>query len=141
MLMIDYDKIGWWYWLVTACLLTLGVSGHAVGFVLAIALTALQIVHYGLRERDPAAFSLQVRACYLVLLLIALPEPLRPIYWLPTIGTWALVLFGYCGMARFVSLFPWNRDRRFSMSLLRQTFLSRPVRGSLQDNPPVRHKL
>lgn len=138
MLMIEYKTVGWWYWLATAAFLTIGVSGRVEGFALAIGLTMVQLVHYGFRERHPTAFPIQVRACYLALLLIAWPEPLRVIYWLPTIGTWALVLFGYCGMARFVSLFPWNRDRRFSMNLLKDTFLSRPVRGSIQGNPSQR---
>jgi hypothetical protein len=66
----------------------------------------------------------------LLLLLIAQPDHLRWIYWIPTIGTWAMVLTGYCAMARTVSLMPWNRKQRLSMALLKQTFLSAPVRGS-----------
>jgi hypothetical protein len=31
-------------------------------------------------------------------------------YWLPCIGTWAQIIFGYCGVARMVSLLPWNRS-------------------------------
>lgn len=134
MLMLEYRTLAWWYWLLTACLLTLGVSGYFIGFTLAIGLTVLQLIHYLIRERTVAAFSVQVRAWYLALLLVVLPEVLNTIYWLPTVGTWALVLFGYCGMARFVSLLPWNRENAFSWGLLRRTFLSPPVRGSLQDN-------
>jgi hypothetical protein len=132
MLMIEYDKVSWWYWLVTACLLSLGVGGYPEGFVLAIALTVIQLIHYLLWERNLAAFPIQVRAWYLGLLLVALPEPLQPVYWLPTIGTWALVLFGYCGMARFVSLLPWNRRQPLSRGLVKRTFLSPPVRGSIE---------
>jgi hypothetical protein len=74
----------------------------------------------------------------LLLLLIALPENLQLIYWIPTIGTWAQVLFGYCTMARMVSLLPWNRKEAFSFTLLKRTFLSAPVRGNiLQGLPPV----
>lgn len=134
MFMLEYRTVGWWYWLITACLLTIGVSGYFVGFILAIGLTVVQSLHYVIRERNVAAFPVQVRVWYLALLLIALPEVLNPIYWLPTAGTWALVLFGYCGMARFVSLLPWNREKAFSWGLLKRTFLSPPVRGSIQDN-------
>lgn len=134
MLMIDYKELSWWYWLATACFLTAGVFGFPLGFILAIALTVIQLIHYLIRERNIAAFPVQVRAWYLALLLIALPEILNPIYWLPTVGTWALVLFGYCGMARFVSLLPWNRESAFSWALLKRTLLSPPVRGSIQDN-------
>lgn len=130
--MIEYRDIGWWYWLVTACLLTWGVSGNLAGFTLAIGLTVIQLIHYVFREQSIRAFPVQVRFWYLVLLLVALPQPLQLIYWIPTVGTWAQVIFGYCAMARLVSLFPWNREEKFSISLVGKTFISRPVRGSVQ---------
>jgi hypothetical protein len=132
MFMIEYKDIGWWYWLVTACLLSLGVSGDANGFIFAVGLTVFQLFHFVVRERGITAFPVQVRFWYLMLLIVALPEPLRLIYWIPTIGTWAQIIFGYCAMARFVSLFPWNRDEPFSFALVKKTFLSRPVRGSVK---------
>jgi hypothetical protein len=132
MFMIEYRDIGWWYWLVTACLLSLGVSGDANGFIFAIGLTVFQLFHFVVRERGITAFPVQVRFWYLMLLIVALPEQLRLIYWIPTIGTWAQIIFGYCAMARLVSLFPWNRDEPFSFALVKKTFLSRPVRGSVK---------
>ncbi len=132
MFMIEYKDIGWWYWLVTAGLLTYGVSGHPVGFMLAIGLTIFQLIHFIIREKSITAFPVQVRFWYLMLLIAALPEPLQLIYWIPTIGTWAQLIFGYCTMARLVSLFPWNRSDSFSFALLQKTFLSRPVRGNIQ---------
>ncbi|UCE75820.1 MAG: hypothetical protein JSU62_07970, partial [Gammaproteobacteria bacterium] len=95
-------------------------------------LTVFQLFHFVVRERGITAFPVQVRFWYLMLLIVALPEPLRLIYWIPTIGTWAQIIFGYCAMARFVSLFPWNRDEPFSFALVKKTFLSRPVRGSVK---------
>lgn len=132
MFMIEYKDVGWWYWLVTAGLLTYGVSGNAIGFMLAIGLTVTQLVHFTIREKSVAAFPVQVRFWYLMLLIAALPEPLQLIYWIPTIGTWAQIIFGYCAMARFVSLFPWNRNEPFSLKLLQKTFFSRPVRGNIK---------
>ncbi len=138
MLMLDYRDVSWRYWLVTVSLLSAGLAGWPAGFQLAIALTLFQIAHFAVRERSLAAFPLQVRVAYLLLLLIALPENHQALYWLPTIGTWARVLFGYCTMARMVSLLPWNRQEGLSLSLLKRTFLSRPVRGSiLQGLPPM----
>jgi hypothetical protein len=131
MFMLEYRTIGWWYWLVTVSLLTAGVSGWPTGFQLAIGLTVFQLFHFTIRERRMTAFTVQVRFAYLLLLLIALPEPLQWIYWIPTIGTWVRVLCGYCTMARTVSLLPWNSKEAFSVSLLRRTFLSAPVRGSI----------
>jgi len=137
--MIDYRRLSWWYWFATACFLSAGITGYQTGFVLAICLTVFQLIHFAIRERSLKAFPVQVRFWYLVLLCVALPGPLQVIYWIPTIGTWAQLIFGYCAMARFVSLFPWNhRDRPFSVDLLMDTFLSRPVRGNiLQGLPPA----
>ena len=106
MFMINYKASSWWYWLVTACLLTAGVAGYRAAFFAAIGLTVCQLAHFALREGSVRAFPVQVRFWYLLLLLVALPEPLRVIYWLPMVGTWAQVLFGYCAMARCVSLLP-----------------------------------
>jgi len=131
MFMINFRELGWWYWLVTTCLLTAGVAGYPIGFLLAIGLTVIQLIHFAIREHSVTAFPVQVRFWYLVLLLVALPEPLRIIYWVPMVGTWARVIFGYCTMARCVSLLPWNRRERFSVDLLKRTFLSRPVPGSI----------
>lgn len=138
MFMIEYRAISWWYWLVTVCFLTAGVLGWPAGFQLAIGLTVFQLIHFTIREHSISAFPVQVRLGYLLLLLIALPEKLQLIYWIPMIGTWAQVLFGYCTMARMVSLMPWNRKEACSFSLLKRTFFSAPVRGNiLQGLPPA----
>ena len=131
MFRFEYTTIRWWYWLATVVLLTAGVSGWSTGFQLAIGLTVVQAIHFAIRERSMTAFPVQVRVAYLLLLLVALPERLQLIYWLPMIGTWVQVLFGYCTMARTVSLLPWNRNEAFSLGLLKRTFLSAPVRGSI----------
>jgi hypothetical protein len=117
MFMIEYKDAGWWYWLITAALLTFGVFGNHAGFVLAIGFTAFQLFHFVIREGGITRFPVQVRFWYLSLLMI---------------GTWAQVIFGYCTMARLVSLFPRNRATPFSLALVKKTFLSRPVRGSIQ---------
>jgi hypothetical protein len=136
MFMVEYRSIDWWYWLVTVGFLTAGISGWQTGFVVAIGLTVLQLIHFTIRERSVSAFPVQVRLGYLLLLLFALPESFRLIYWLPTIGTWAQVLFGYCAMARTVSLLPWNCKKPFSFGHLRRTFFSAPVRGNIMQGLP-----
>lgn len=132
MFMIEYKDIGWWYWLLTAALLTIGVAGNSLGFILAIGLTVFQLIHFVIREGDITSFPVQVRFWYLMLLLLAWIEPMQWLYWIPTIGTWAQIVFGYCTMARLVSLFPWNRSEPFSFALVKKTFLSRPVIGSVK---------
>lgn len=141
MFMIDYKETSWWYWLVIACLLSAGVVAYRAGFLLAIGVAMAHLLHYALRERSTSAFPVQVRFFYLMFLvaILALPEPLRVVVFaLPALGTWATVLVGYCGMARFVSLLPWNRREPFSLDLLARTMTARPVRGSiLQGLPPL----
>jgi hypothetical protein len=133
MFMIEYRALSWWYWLAIVACLTAGVSGWPTGFLFAIGLAALQLVHFIVRERSIAAFPIQVRLGFLLalLLFISLPETLHWLFWLPTIGTWTTVLFGYCPMARIVSLLPWNRREAFSLGLFKRTFISAPVRGSI----------
>ncbi len=132
MFMIDYNDLGWRYWLVTVILLTLGILGEPTGFVLAIGLTIIQLIHFLFNERNITSFPVQVRIGYLLLLIISLPAPMQILFWIPCIGTWAQVIFGYCTMARLVSLLPWNRVEPFSLKLLMKTFLSRPVKGSVK---------
>ena len=132
MFMLEYTDKGWWYWLVTVIFLTAGVSGYADGFMYAIGITIIQLVHYTLSEKSLTSFPVQVRMGYLLLLLVALIEPLRWLFWVPTIGTWAQIIFGYCTMARIVSLMPWNSDERMTLTLLVKTFFSPPVRGSVK---------
>lgn len=138
MFMIDYKLLNWWYWFMTACLLTAGLAGHEIGFVLAICLSLIQLIHFSMREQSITAFTVQVRFWFLILVLVSLPEPMQIVYWLPAAGTWARSIFGYCLMARTLSLLPWNRRVPFSTGLLLKTFFSRPVRGSImQGLPPV----
>jgi hypothetical protein len=137
--MVDYRSISWWYWLLSAGCLTAGVCGWPTGFLLAIGLTAFQLLHFTIRDRSVRTFPVQVRLGYLLLLLVAAPEKFQWIYWIPMVGTWVQVLFGYCAMARTVSLMPWNRAAPLSMPLLKQTFLSAPVRGSFL-NSRAKHR-
>jgi len=116
----------WWAWLITAILLAIGLYGQPVAYVAAMVLTVVQTVVMMVRERSVFNFAVQLRVAYLVLLLISYIPQMRWLYWLPTVGTFALVIFGYCLMARMLSLFPWNRQEKLSVGLLRRTFLSRP---------------
>lgn len=136
MFMFEYRSISWWYWLVTVGFLTIGVSGWPTGFLYAIGLTFIQLAHFAIREWSFTSFPIQVRLGYILLLLVALPKNLQLIYWVPMIGTWAQVLFGYCTMARTVSLLPWNREEAFSLALIKRIFFSAPVRGNIMQGLP-----
>ena len=94
MLMLDVRDLGWWYWLVTVALLTWGVLLDPLGLYLAVGLTVVNLAHFSARASGLTAFPVQVRFFYLLLLLVALPEPMRWLFWVPLIGTWAQVLVG-----------------------------------------------
>lgn len=119
----------WWIWLATAVLLVIGLAGYPTAFLAAIGLTVAQTLFFIVRERSFRSSPVQTRVAYGVLLAICYVPGLRWLYWLPMIGTFALVLYGYCLMARFLSLLPWNRTEKITLGLLRHTFLSPPALG------------
>lgn len=136
-MMVLYKELSWWYWLVSAALLFVGLSGRFDAFYAAIGLSAIQVVHFRIREGRLAAFPVQVRLAYTLILLVGLWAPMNWLYWLPAIGTTAFVLFGYCPLARMLSLLPWNRREPFSWGLVWRTFVSPPVRGSILQGLPA----
>lgn len=135
--MILYREISWWYWAVTSVLLIVGLAGRFEAFYLAIVLSAFQVVHFRLREGSFAAFPVQVRVAYTGILLLALWPPVHWLFWIPAIGTVAQVLFGYCTLARLLSLLPWNRREPLSWRLVWRTFVSRPVKGNILQGQPA----
>jgi len=135
--MILYKELSWWYWAVTAALLIVGLAGRFEAFYLATALSALQLIHYRLREGSFAAFPVQVRAVYTCMLLLALWRPMNWLFWAPAIGTALQVLLGYCTLARCLSLLPWNRREPCSWRMVRRTFSAPPVKGNIMQGLPA----
>lgn len=119
----------WWVWLITDVLLMFGVAGWPAGFVGAIVMSAVQAVYYGVKLRSLSSYTVQVRGAYTLLLVMCFVPVLRSFYWVPLLGTIGMLVFGYCPMARFLSVMPWNRREALSVDLLCRTFLSAPVIG------------
>jgi bacteriorhodopsin len=117
----------WWVWLVTTALLATGLVGHRSGFSAAIALSLAQTIFFWQRHRSLQPIGVQIRLTYTLMLAACLAPQLRWLYWLPTVGTSALLVFGYCLLARTLSLLRWNRTEALSFDLLRRTFLTAPV--------------
>lgn len=130
--MVLYGSIGWWYWLATTALLAAGLAGSTWAVPAALALCVVQALHFRVSEGSAAAFPVQVRIAYLALLLAGWWEPLRVIHWVQLVGTTAIVLTGYCFLARVLSLLPWNRTQRLSLSLVRETLLAAPRPGNVR---------
>ena len=125
-LFILFGDWTWWAWNLTAILLAIGLLGHPQAFVAAMGITGLQAIVMLIVERSVFAFPVQLRLAYLMLLGVCFIPQMRWLYWLPTVGTFALVIFGYCLLARVLSLLPWNRQEALSADLLFRTFFSRP---------------
>lgn len=142
MFMIDYKQLNWWYWFATALVLTTGFAGYETGFTLAVGISVIQLAHFRVRERSLVSFPVQVRFVVLLYFLAAMIDPTKILFGIAVAGTWARSMFGYCLMARTLSLFPWNLRQPFSSALVMRTYFSRPVRGNiLQGLPSVPTKV
>lgn len=120
----------WWVWLLTALLLAVGLVGWPVCFLGAIALSVAQAAWFLGRDRSLKPYPVQIRVAYAVCLPGCLLPRLGWMFWPFMLGTFARVLFGYCPMARILSLMPWNRNEPMTLSLLSRTFLTPPMTGN-----------
>lgn len=127
----------WWGWVITVGLLALGLAGQPWFFVWAMAFSLAQSIYFISKMRSLKPYTVQIRLAYSGLLGVCSLPFLRWLYWLPTLGTTALVLFGYCLMAQVLSLLPWNRYEPLTLSLLRRTFCSTPVIGRADHGLPA----
>ncbi|HSO06059.1 MAG TPA: hypothetical protein VLW45_02405 [Pelomicrobium sp.] len=125
---------GWWYWVAMVVLLAGEAVGWAMGGLAATALGVVLVLHYRVREGALRAFPVQVRLGYLVLLALGLWPPLAFVHWIQLAGTLALVLAGYCPLARMLALAPWNRPQPLSLALLGRAFLSQPSAGTILES-------
>jgi hypothetical protein len=118
--------IAWWWWLVIDLLVatSLLVDRRMLAAVFAVA--AAQVVLFA-TSSGWTSFPAQVRIAYLGLLLIGLWHPAGFIHWIQLGGTTAMVLFGYCLLARCLSLLPFNRIEPLSAALVMRTFFAPPV--------------
>jgi hypothetical protein len=129
-------NLSWWVWAITALCLPAGLMGFSSGYY-AIVISAIQTVAFAFREGSLFAFPVQIRLAYTGLLILCQAPSLGWLCWVPTVGTFALVFFGYCLMARILSLLPGNRAESMSLNLLRRTFLTPPVPGNVHHGLPA----
>lgn len=126
----------WWVWLITASLLAAGVAGVEAALFAAIGLSAAQAVWMYGRYGSLRPYPVQIRVFYTAFLISYLPAAFRWMYWIPLLGTFALVLCGYCLMARLLSLAPWNRQEALTGALLQRTFCTAPILGRAEHGLP-----
>jgi len=112
------------------------VAGNNESLQAVIALNAVQVIHFIIREKSVTAFPVQVRIAYFGLLFLAQAPFMFWIFWWQLIGTSAMVLFEYCFLARCMSLMPWNKIEDYSVELFKRTFFSAPVKGNVLQGLP-----
>ena len=108
------------YWLGAVVLLGYSLLGVPFAMGACIALCAVQLAHFRWLEGCWRAFPVQIRLAYLLMLVAGVYPPLRFLHGVQFIGTTALILAGYCLLARLLSLAPWNRDEPLTGRLIAQ---------------------
>ena len=128
--------LNWMLWFVTWTGLMAGqFNNEFYPFVVVFSVFhALLVV--GLLEFRITAFPAQVRLAYVLWVTVGTYIPgMGFLMLISTVGVAANLAFGYCLLARLLTLLPWNRNESFSFALVRRVFLSGPVRGRFR--PPL----
>jgi hypothetical protein len=111
-LKLELADVFWWFWAITLAFIVAAVAGWTPGYYAVMAVSAIQVVVFLVRERSLLAFPTQIRVVYLILTLTGLWAAIRlPFYVLLLLGTIMVVFFGRCSIALVLKYMPWNRDR------------------------------
>ncbi len=134
---IKLKEATWWTWLLIAGLLIAGLAGNPIMRQAAMALAVAQALVYLAAHRSVLHFPTQVRVAYALWMAASFVPELTFMYWIQTAGTTALVLFGYCPLARMLLVFPWNRSVPLTWRRLATIAFHPPVRGSVLGGLPL----
>ena len=121
----------WWYMLATYAAIWAGVLVEPFWAAVAIFLCLVQVVHFGIQDKNLFSFTCQVRYVLMAILAVGLVEGLEWVWWIPIAGLTLRLTTNYCLLARLVSLLPWNRKRPFSWKLVKEMLFSKPVPGCI----------
>ncbi|MDR4460307.1 MAG: hypothetical protein MRJ67_07285 [Nitrospirales bacterium] len=122
----------WWLWLIIASSLLIGLLVTPTGLWVGIGLSTTQAFAFLLKEGSPKSFPAQLRIAYLLILGICSIPGLHLLFWVPTVGTFALCFLGYCLLAWMLSLMPWNRETPLTLHEAVETFLVAPDLSSTE---------
>ena len=131
------SKLVWRYWAITVALLVGVLAGVDACLPAVIALNTVQVMHFIYREKSITAFPVLVRMVYLGMIFVAQAPYMAWVYWWLVIGTTAMVTFGYCFLARLLSLLPGINKEPYSLQLLKKTFLTPPQKGNIMQGLPA----
>ena len=109
---VEPNKIEWWFWTVTFIFIITALLGWLPGYYLVMIISAIQIPFFWYRFKSLMAFDTQVRILYFSLTLLGLLVTIRfPLYILLLLGTFMVVAFNRCGIALFLKKMPWNKHQ------------------------------
>ena len=60
MFKLELKDTGWWFWVITAVFLSVGVSGLKISFLFAISFTIFQLIYFSIKFKSITAFPAQV---------------------------------------------------------------------------------
>jgi hypothetical protein len=130
---IRLDRPTWWLWALLAALLIAGLLGYAAARYAAMAVAGLQAAAWLGRNRSLAHFPTQVRVAYAIWMAASLHPLLLPMLWIQAAGTTALILLGYCPLARLLLFLPFNRRVPLTLRRAARIVLHPPTNGSVLD--------
>lgn len=110
-LKLDISNPFWWLWTITLAFILAAIAGWMPGYYIVIAISALQVVIFLVRERSLTAFPTQIRIVYFLFTLTGFWVAGRfPFYLLLLLGTIMVVFFGRCSISLLLSKMPWNHN-------------------------------
>ena len=126
-----FTDMSWWHWAITVPMLAAHLAGYSWAIEAAMALCGIVGVYFLVRIKQFRPYPVQVRIAYLGLLAVGMLPMMQWIYWIPLVGTTAMVTVGYCPLIRTLSLAPWNRSEALTPSLMWRAFAVEPCVGGL----------
>ena len=113
-LIVKYEDLAWWFWLVITLGIGVGLAGWREGYYVSTAVSGFNLLYYIFHDRSLTSLSVQVRIVWLAFMLVALCPPLWWMFIPLFLGMILVVLFDRCGIARVLIKMPWNKDVKLS---------------------------
>lgn len=111
-LTIEPRNFFWWLWIITMGFIASAVAGWIPGYYVVMALSALQVIIFLVREKDKLAFPTQVRIIYFCLTLLGLWKAVRlPFYAILLLSTFMGTVLGRCTITLLIRNASWNKNR------------------------------
>ncbi|HKB06056.1 MAG TPA: hypothetical protein VKD90_27930 [Gemmataceae bacterium] len=125
----------WWHWAATVPLLAAHLSGYVGAIQATLALCAAMAAYFLARVRRWRPLPVQVRLAYFGWLSVGLLPGMGWMHVVALAGTTAMVVVGYCPLARMVGLLWFNRSEPLSAGLVWRQVVAAPAGGLFTPRP------